>query len=395
MKILHILYQSVPNTSGSSIRSRDLINSQIKLGLTPIIITSPFQPPVNAKSKIEEIDGVIYYRTYLNYKDLNISEKESSFLMQLKKMFLLFQFIINVCRIAKKENVDIIHAHAMFFCAIAGKYSSLKLNKPFIYEVRSLWEERYKNFSFLNKIIFSFITLIETISMSLSGILVVINENLKNTLSERFLLKKKKIFVVKNAVYISRVKQIKIKRKSLVFGYIGTISPIEGLDLLITAFNNLYSKFFLNKLIIYGDGIEYANLKNLSKNNPLIEFKGKFNQAQIAEVYSTIDVVINPRISNYLTNSVTPLKPLEAMAYRKLVLASDVGGMKELIEHNKTGYIFKSDSINSIEKIVCDIVNTNNHSHIIDAAYEYIIANRSWEKNATIYLDIYNQLINE
>ena len=154
MKILHILYQSIPNISGSSIRSRDLINSQIKLGLTPIIITSPFQPPINANSKIEEIDGVMYYRTYVNSKDLNIREKQSSFLIQLKKMLLLFQFIINVYRIAKKENVDIVHAHAMFFCALAGKYSSFKLNKPFVYEVRSLWEERYKNFSFLNKIIF-------------------------------------------------------------------------------------------------------------------------------------------------------------------------------------------------------------------------------------------------
>ena len=76
-----------------------------------------------------------------------------------------------------------------------------------------------------------------------------------------------------------------------------------------------------------------------------MSLRESFNQTQISEVYSTIDVVINPRISNYLTNSVTPLKPLEAMAYKKLVLASDVGGMKELIEHNKTGYIFKSGSI--------------------------------------------------
>ena len=50
MKILHILYQSIPNTAGSSIRSRDLIDAQLKLGLTPIVITSPFQPPINFKS---------------------------------------------------------------------------------------------------------------------------------------------------------------------------------------------------------------------------------------------------------------------------------------------------------------------------------------------------------
>ena len=148
-------------------------------------------------------------------------------------------------------------------------------------------------------------------------------------------------------------------------------------------------------MIIYGDGIEIDDLKKISKDNPLIEFKGKFNQTQIADVYSTIDVVINPRIRNYLTNSVTPLKPLEAMAYKKLVLASDVGGMKELIEHNKTGYIFKSDSIQAIEKIVCDIVSANDHNHIVEAAYKYILSFRNWKKNTKLYQVIYNQLINE
>ena len=395
MKILHILYQSLPNISGSSIRSRDLINSQIKLGIIPIVITSPFQPPLYTNSKIEEIEGVKYYRTSSNSKNLDIGEKKTSFWVQLKKIMHLFKFAVNVYRIAKDENVDVIHAHAMFFCAFAAKYSSWKLNKPFVYEVRSLWEERYKNTSFFNKVVFSCITFIETISMSLSDSLVVINDNLQKTLSRRFFLKKKNIVVVRNAVNISRIRQIKNNRESLVFGYIGTLSPIEGLDLLINAFNDLYSKSFSNKLIIYGDGIECDNLKNLSKNNPLIEFKGKFNQSQIAIVYSTIDVIINPRISNYLTNSVTPLKPLEAMAYKKLVLVSDVGGMKELVEHEKTGYIFKSDSVKSIEKIVREIVSTNNHSHIVESAYKHIIANRTWRENAKIYCDLYNQVINE
>ena len=148
-------------------------------------------------------------------------------------------------------------------------------------------------------------------------------------------------------------------------------------------------------MLIYGDGIELGKLKYLAISNPLVEFKGKFTQNKISEVYSTIDVVINPRISNYLTNSVTPLKPLEAMAYRKLVLASNVGGMKELIEHNKTGYLFQSDSTKSIEKIVRDVASTNDCDHIVENAHKYILSDRSWQANAKIYYKLYNNLINE
>ena len=103
-----------------------------------------------------------------------------------------------------------------------------------------------------------------------------------------------------------------------------------------------------NKLIFYGDGIERKNLELLALNNPLIQFKGSFLPSQVSQVYSNVDIVVNPRISNFLTNSVTPLKPLEAMAYKKLVLASDVGGMKELVEDGETGLIFKSDSLRAL-----------------------------------------------
>ena len=155
MKVLHILYQSLPNISGSSIRSRDILNNQLKIGIKPIVVTSPFQNPmINGKS-FEEIDGIKYYRTFSNNNEL-VKENETSFFIKIKKFFRIISFSIKVYRIAKKEKIDVIHAHAMFFCAIAGKITSIILNKPLIYEVRSLWEERFKRTSFLNYLIFSF-----------------------------------------------------------------------------------------------------------------------------------------------------------------------------------------------------------------------------------------------
>ena len=395
MKILHVLYQSIPNTAGSSIRSRDLINSQLKNGITPVVITSPFQPPLEVDLKKENIEGVIYYRTFSNNSNEIVAEGNTSLVIQLKKIIQLVKFTRTVYEVSKKEKVQLVHAHAMFFCAIAALITSFRLKIPMAYEVRSLWEERYKRKNIFKHVIFSIITYLETFSMYYSDRIVVINNALKDNISKRYFLKNKIISIVPNAVDVSNIKIIEKKNKDLVFAYIGTLSPIEGLDLLIKVFNQLHADGLTNKLIFYGDGIERKNLELLALNNPLIQFKGSFLPSQVSQVYSNVDIVVNPRISNLLTNSVTPLKPLEAMAYRKLVIASDVGGMHELINNEKTGFLFKAESESALKKIIIDVLRNKKINVVIDNAHNEILENRNWQLNSHKYTKIYNDLINE
>ena len=390
MKVLHILYQSLPNISGSSIRSRDILNNQLKIGLKPIVVTSPFQNSKTNGKSIEEIDGIKYYRTFSNHNEL-VKENQSSFFIQIKKFFRIISFTLEAYRIAKKEQVDVIHAHAMFFCVIAGKITSIFLNKPLLYEVRSLWEERYKNNNIFNYFIFSFVTLLETFSMFLADHIIAINQNLKIELQNRLILKKRKITVVENAVDFDSIIVSKNTRSELVFGYIGTLSPIEGLDLLIEAFNNLNLP---NKFLIFGDGIELENLKKLSSSNNNIIYQGEVSNSKIINAYNQIDIIVNPRKSGYLTNSVTPLKTLEAMAYKKLVLASDVGGVKELITDGETGILFKSGDCSALEKALLKILERDDLNDIIDNAYDYIIKQRNWYHNAKLYKKLYSELKN-
>jgi len=389
MKVLHILYQSLPNISGSSIRSRDILNNQLKLGVKPIVITSPFQNP-KRNGSVEEIDGIKYYRTFSNNNEL-VNENTSSIFLQIKKFFRIISFTLKVYEVAKKEQVDIIHAHAMFFCAIAGKITSISLNKPLIYEVRSLWEERFKKNNLFNYLIWSFITFLETFCMFLADHIIAINQNLKIELQNRFVLKKRKITVVQNAVDLDQVIDSKFNRSELVFGYIGTLSPIEGLDLLISVFKKLEIP---NKLLIFGGGIDQEKLRKLSKGYNNIIFKGKVSNSEIFNAYDQIDVVVNPRKSRYLTNSVTPLKTIEAMAYKKLVVASDVGGMKELIKDDKTGILFKAGDLSELEKALLKVLERDDFNYIIDNAYNYIIKQRNWYHNAKLYKKLYFDLKN-
>jgi glycosyltransferase involved in cell wall biosynthesis len=391
MKVLHVLYQSLPNSAGSSIRSRDILNNQLKIGVTPIVITSPFQQSFK-KGKLKEINsGITYYRTFSNENEV-VSEKKTSFLVQIMKFFRIINFSLQVYKVVKKENIDVIHAHAMFFCAFSAKFAGFLLNKPVVYEIRSLWEERYKKNSFINHMIFSFVTVLETFSMLFANHIVVINDNLKSQLQKRLFLMRKKMTVVENAIDLDRVKISKLNRNNFVFGYIGTLSPIEGLDLLIKAFNNLKIK---NKLLIFGDGIELEKLKKLANGNNKIEFKGKVSSDEISKAYDQVNVIINPRKKSYLTDTVTPLKPLEAMAYKKLVLVSDVGGMKELVKNEFNGIVFNSDSCKEIKNVIIDVINRNDLDKIIENGYMYIKEEKSWKINAKKYYSIYENLKND
>jgi glycosyltransferase involved in cell wall biosynthesis len=203
---------------------------------------------------------------------------------------------------------------------------------------------------------------------------------------------RKKMTVVENAIDLDRVKISKLNKNNFVFGYIGTLSPIEGLDLLIKAFNNLKIK---NKLLIFGDGIELEKLKKLANGNNNIEFKGKVSSDEISKAYDQVDVIINPRKKSYLTDTVTPLKPLEAMAYKKLVLVSDVGGMKELVKNEFNGIVFNSDSYKEIKNVIIDVINRNDLDKIIENGYMYIKEEKSWEINVKKYYSIYENLKND
>ena len=83
------------------------------------------------------------------------------------------------------------------------------------------------------------------------------------------------------------------------------------------------------------------------------------------------------------------------MAYKKLVLASDVGGMKELIQDGKNGILFKAGSAEKLERVLTEILERDDLKVIQKNAYKYILNNRNWFENAKLYNKLYSELNNE
>ena len=142
--------------------------------------------------------------------------------------------------------------------------------------------------------------------------------------------------------------------------FIGTLFEHKGVDLLIKAFLALPAEAKCN-LSIYGSTEQFPEYsKKLldmafdgSQNAKKISFKGTFPQAQFGEILAGIDVLVIP--SRWYEN--TPLVMQSALATRTPLIATDLGGMAEIIEHDKTGLLFKLNSADSLKEQLLRIVN--------------------------------------
>ncbi|MFM8991785.1 MAG: glycosyltransferase, partial [Alphaproteobacteria bacterium] len=128
-----------------------------------------------------------------------------------------------------------------------------------------------------------------------------------------------------------------------VVGFVGSLYRYEGIDLLVDAAAQLARAHPLLSFAVVGGGMEEAALRARVAAAGLgarFAMAGRVDNADVERHYAAMDILAYPRRSMRLTELVTPLKPLEAMAMGRIVLASDVGGHRELVADGATGILF-------------------------------------------------------
>ena len=150
-------------------------------------------------------------------------------------------------------------------------------------------------------------------------------------------------------------------------------------------------------MLLVGGGPQEALIKK--KTNELgleqqVIFTGRIPHERVQDYYNQVDIFVYPRLSMRLTDLVTPLKPLEAMAQGRLVVASDVGGHKELIEHQRNGYLFKANDADALAATVLNLLNQPQQwEQLRVAGRSYVEQERNWTKSVSFYKNVYTQLI--
>lgn len=150
------------------------------------------------------------------------------------------------------------------------------------------------------------------------------------------------------------------------------------------------------RLLLAGGGPQEAALHALAVELGIagqVVFAGRVPHEQVAQYYQLIDVLVYPRLPMRLTELVTPLKPLEAMAQGRLVAASDVGGHRELIRHGRTGVLFRPDDADALASTVLALLREPASWPLLRRqARDYVEQERSWAGSVARYAPVYQRL---
>ena len=392
--ILHVLDHSLPEHSGYAFRSHSILGELLSAGVDVKAITGP-----KARRSIaleEDIDGVPYLRTAL---DEGVST--SGVLGQIRTVKLTSDRIAEYLRGSPAE---IIHAHSPCLNGLAA----LRQGRPLVYEMRSSWEDAAVSVGTTEEgsIRYRLSRMLETYVARRADAVVVICQGLKLDLVARGVAEDK-ITVVPNALsagMFSKPDQDKVieirRRYSLdgrkVVGFFGSFFEWEGVASLLQAMPAVLESIPDAHLFIAGGGRQETALQSLAAELGLddrITFAGRVPHDEISACYGAADVMAYPRLPDRLTNMVTPLKPLEAMAQGTVVVASDVGGHKELVTDGETGILFKAgDREDLANKIVFALSEPEAIDKLTAQAADYVQRERNWAHVVKGYLPVYERL---
>jgi len=401
MKVLHILDLSRPSINGYSSRSDAIIRNQRLLGIETAQVTC--QGYTDFESLEEDVQGVTYYRTM----------PSKGFLRKVP----LLNYIDHINHLAKrldelieKEKPDVLHAHSPMLNGLAALLMKRKHGIPVVYEVRAFWEDaavdtgktkegsaRYRLIKALEQMVFK-----------RADKVACICEGLRSEISNRG-VNKNRLFVSPNAVDFKKFTPIADVDSGLmtdlglegkaVLGFLGSFFKYEGLEYAIKAMPKILKKVPNAHLLLVGGGNEDSNLRKLASEMGLDEhvtFTGRVPYSDINKYYSLVDLLVFPRENIRLTQLVTPLKPLESMALGKPVIASDVGGHREMVNHGQTGLLFEADNEDSLADTAIQLLLDQDLSKVlVSNGHQYVENVRNWENTAKCYLPVYEELCNE
>ncbi|TVT56147.1 MAG: glycosyltransferase, exosortase A system-associated [Sedimenticola thiotaurini] len=400
MKILHILDHSIPLHSGYTFRTRAILEQQRKLGWETAHITSSKHSADYQET--EEVDGLLFYRT-------RPSESALASLPLMNQLDVINSLTKRLDQVIAIEQPDILHAHSPSLNGIAAIRAGRKHNLPVVYECRAFWEDAAVDHGTSKEwgLRYRITRALETYTFKNADAVTTICGGLKGDIQARG-IRADKITVIPNAVDLVHFSQrqdandlqlsdeLKLTDKN-VLGFIGSFYAYEGLMLLVSALPDILKKAPDTRLLLVGGGPDDAKLKQLSNELGLqdkVIFTGRVPHAEVTRYYDLVDIFVYPRLHMRLTDLVTPLKPLEAMAQEKLVLASDVGGHRELIRDGENGRLFSAGDKTSLAKIALDMIKQADESNELRRkGLEYVEKERNWVVSVTNYKNVYSALV--
>lgn len=399
MRVLHILDHSLPLHSGYAFRTAAILREQRKRGWDTVHLTTPRHGEFQANP--EQADGWTFHRTPSRVSGLS-NLPGGVYVAEMRATSR------RIRELAADHEIDVLHAHSPVLNGLPAIWAGRALRLPVVYELRASWEDAAVDHGSTTEgsLRYKISRALETYALKHADHITTICDGLRNEIMSRG-IPGERITVIPNAVDTETFtmqgtpdqvlkSKLGLQQASAVIGFAGSFYGYEGLDLLIQAVAKLREKDANIKVLLVGGGPQDEELRRLAKQLGLenaVTFTGRVPHAEVQRYYDLIDVLAYPRKRMRLTELVTPLKPLEAMAQGRLFVASDVGGHKELVRHGETGFLFQAGSADALAQAIRDVLARREQWPTLRAqARRFVEFERTWSHSVSRYAGVYERL---
>ena len=398
-RVIHVLTNSLPHTgSGYAQRSHSILAAQRDLGWDIKAVTRigyPVQVGKLFAAEIDVVDGIEYQRLLPG----SLAHGSDGRLQQQTEA---------LAAIVRDFRPSVLHTTTHFVNGLVVREVAQKYGIPWVYEVRGqladTWaatrggeardSEQYRMFEAREAEIMKSADLVVTLGKTLRDAIVQ-----KGVPMEKVLLAPNAVgeqYLAEPLTAVAARGRLGMAHEGPLIGTVSSLVDYEGLEDLIAAFALLAPRFPDLQVLFVGDGASGPALRRQAKDRGLanrIIFTGRVSRAEAHLYHQALDIFVVPRKDLDVTRFVTPLKPVEAMACGRAVVASDLPALRELVEDGVTGLLATAESPVKLAEAVAALLNDTVLRQVYGAeGRRRALAERTWSANTERYVAAYESL---